>query len=93
MTISLPLNTMSTGTLTPTTSARLTSLEADIEKLRRLDGAGAKAYLDGISIAMNCGPYTGVEDIALSEIQNMLEELDIEKAALKLGLFVSELLL
>ncbi len=42
-----------------------------------------------MSEAMECGPYTRSEATALSDIQGMLLELDIEKAALRLGLFVS----
>ncbi len=42
-----------------------------------------------MSEAMECGPYTGSEATALTDIQGMLLELDIEKAALRLGPFVS----
>lgn len=75
----------------PLTVSRLADLEADTTHLRELDGPGAMTYLDAMSEAMECGPYTGSEAAALSDIQGMLLELDIEKAALRLGLFVSHI--
>lgn len=73
----------------PQTEARLTNLEDDTTHLRQLDGPGAITYLNAMSEAMECGPYTGSEATALTDIQGMLLELDVEKAALRLGLFVS----
>ena len=88
MATNLPTDIINARALSPYTEARLTALEADTTHLRELDGQGARAYLDAVSEAMDCGPYTASETTALSDIQRMLVELDIEKAALRLGLFV-----
>lgn len=92
MTTNVSSGLLDARTLTPATEARLAALEADIDHLRELDGLRAKAYLDTMSLAMDCGPYAGSEANALSDVQAMLAELDIEKAALRLGLFVSVLM-
>ena len=79
---------MTSHSLTPATEARLLELDADAAHLSQLDGPGAKHYLDAISQAMDCGPYSESEVTALSDVEGMLAELDVERAALKLGLFV-----
>lgn len=89
MTNDLPTDTTNSHTMIPQTEARLADLEADTMHLRELDGSGAITYLSAMSEAMECGPYTGSEATALSDIQGILVELDVEKAALRLGLFVS----
>ena len=79
---------MTSHSLTPATEARLLELDADAAHLSQLDGPGAKHYLNAISQAMDCGPYSESEATALSDVEGMLAELDIERAALNLGLFV-----
>ncbi len=89
MATNLSADIMPPRAMIPQTEARLADLEADTTHLRELDGPRAITYLDAMSEAMECGPYTGSEATALTDIQGMLLELDIEKAALRLGLFVS----
>lgn len=83
-----PIDAIYIRAMHPQTEARLAELEADTLHIRHLDGRGAKAHLDAISKAMDCGPYTDSEARALADIQAVLTEMDVEKAALRMGLFV-----